>query len=234
MPAEAGRSTAVDAHLAWISDDWRQLNLAPLVTERSAAACTLISPVALIFSDDEETKTTQGKRKDAVVDCLACGDAAKPPRARKAQTRARGTFFALSPPRLYQERNASETITCHAHFSSCHWLIYDYILLLIFSKLCRPDNALHHSLVGLKTVTLLIESPLEHDNTDTAHVLIRRQVLVVDSARDKRRTVVVKVVVQLAVSCTKLLLLEEQRVVEKGKSIQDIEFGLRYLLAKLL
>lgn len=166
------------------------------------------------------------------MSCLRrCGQTTE---SAQAQTRCRGTFFALSSPRLSQERNASEAITCHGNFSSCHWLIYDYILLLIFSKLCRPDNALHHSLVGLKTVTLLIERTLEHDNTDTAHVLIRRQVLVIDSARDKRRTVVVKVVVQLTVSCAKLLLLEEQRVVEKRKSIQDIEFGLRYLLAKLL
>lgn len=56
-------------------------------------------------------------------------------------------------------------------------------------------------------------SQLQHNNTDTTHLALVRQVLVVDSARNGSGTIVVNVVMELTVSSAELELLEEERVV---------------------
>lgn len=57
-------------------------------------------------------------------------------------------------------------------------------------------------------------------------MLVGRQVLVVDASGNQCCAVVVEVVVQLAVTSTEFLLLQEERVVEQSESIQDVELGL--------
>ena len=67
---------------------------------------------------------------------------------------------------------------------------------------------------------------LQHDNSNTAHLILIRQVLVIDTTRDRRCTVVVQVEMELAIAGAKLELFEEQRVVVQSKSIEDVKFGL--------
>ena len=70
--------------------------------------------------------------------------------------------------------------------------------------------------------------PLKHNNTNTAHLRRIRQVLLIDSSLDRRRTVVIDIVVELAITSTEFELLEEERVVVKGECVEDIEFGLAF------
>ena len=70
--------------------------------------------------------------------------------------------------------------------------------------------------------------PLKHNNTNTAHLRRIRQVLLIDSSLDRRRTVVIDVVVKLAITSTEFELLEEERVVVKGECVEDVEFGLAF------
>ena len=67
---------------------------------------------------------------------------------------------------------------------------------------------------------------LQHDNSHSAHLLLIGQVLVIDTTRNRSRAVVVQVEVELAVTSTELQLLQEQRVVVQGQSVENIEFGL--------
>lgn len=50
---------------------------------------------------------------------------------------------------------------------------------------------------------------LQHNNTNSTHLVLIRQVLPIDTSRDRRRTVVVNVVVELAIACAELQLLKE-------------------------
>lgn len=70
--------------------------------------------------------------------------------------------------------------------------------------------------------------PLKHNNTNTAHFRRIRQVLLIDSSLDRRRTVVIDVVVKLAITSTEFELLKEERVVVKGECVEDVEFGLAF------
>ena len=72
----------------------------------------------------------------------------------------------------------------------------------------------------------MLSRPLEHHDTNTPHLRRIGQVLLIDSSLDRRRTVVIDVVVKLAITSTEFELLEEERVVVKGECVEDIEFGL--------
>lgn len=67
---------------------------------------------------------------------------------------------------------------------------------------------------------------LQHNNTNTAHLSIIREILIIDTTRDRSCAVVVQVEVKLAITGTKLELFEEERIVVKRKSVKDIEFRL--------
>lgn len=67
---------------------------------------------------------------------------------------------------------------------------------------------------------------LQHDNADASHFLRIRLVLVIDSPVYRSTTIVVQVVVERAVAGAKSELFKEERVVVKGKSIENIEFFL--------
>lgn len=128
MPAEVGRSTAVDAHLAWRREDWRQPNLAPLVMERRAEACALISPVALILPAMKQQKCTK-KTRDArwqVSALRRCGETTE-----RAQTKA-GDFFCPSNGKV-----PFADITCQAHSHCSHWLIST---LFCYDLLCYSPH----------------------------------------------------------------------------------------------
>lgn len=71
------------------------------------------------------------------------------------------------------------------------------------------------------------QHPLEHHDTDAAHLLLVRQVLVVDSTRHRSRAVIVQVEVKLAIASAELQLFEEQRVVMQGESVENVEVGLK-------
>ena len=52
----------------------------------------------------------------------------------------------------------------------------------------------------------------------------------IDAARDGCRAVVVKIVMQRAVSRTELLVLEEERVIKEGEGVEDVEASLSALV----
>lgn len=70
-------------------------------------------------------------------------------------------------------------------------------------------------------------SSLQHDDTNTAHLILIRQVLVVDAPRNWRCTVVVQIEMELAIAGTELELFEEKRVVVQSKGIEDVKLGLK-------
>lgn len=67
---------------------------------------------------------------------------------------------------------------------------------------------------------------LQHDKPNAPHLLLVRQVPLVDSSRYRRCAVVIQVVVKLAVTSSELELFEEQGVVEQSEGIENVEFGL--------
>lgn len=68
---------------------------------------------------------------------------------------------------------------------------------------------------------------LQHNDTNTAHLLLIGKVLIVDTSRDRSRPIIVQIVVKLAITCTEFELLQEQRVVVQGQCVEYIEFSLR-------
>ena len=71
---------------------------------------------------------------------------------------------------------------------------------------------------------------LEHDQTNSAHVLLAALVSGIDTARNRRSTVVVHVVVQRTIARTKALFFEEEGVIEQGERVEDVELGLEGVL----
>lgn len=67
---------------------------------------------------------------------------------------------------------------------------------------------------------------LQHSQANAAHMLGACLVSAIDTACNRCCAVVVEVVVEGAVTCTKSLLFEKQRVVKKGESVEDIKVGL--------
>jgi len=67
---------------------------------------------------------------------------------------------------------------------------------------------------------------LQHDQSNAAHVLGTRLVPRIDAAANRRRAVVVQVVMQRAISGAELLFLEEERVIEQREGVEDIEASL--------
>lgn len=67
---------------------------------------------------------------------------------------------------------------------------------------------------------------LQHSQADTTHMLDTRLVPAVNAACDGSCTVVVEIVVKRAVASTEALILQEERVVEKCKGVENVEIGL--------
>ena len=72
---------------------------------------------------------------------------------------------------------------------------------------------------------------LQHNDANTSHLFLVRQVLLVNTSRDRGCSVVVKIKVKLAITCTKLQLLQEERVVLQGKGVEHIEVGLENIVS---
>lgn len=66
---------------------------------------------------------------------------------------------------------------------------------------------------------------LQHNKTNPTHVLLIRPVPAVNTASDGVRAVVEKVVMQLAISGSELLLLQEQRVVHERQGVEDVKLS---------
>lgn len=67
---------------------------------------------------------------------------------------------------------------------------------------------------------------LQHDQSNPTHRFRARPVVRVDATTERRRAVVVEIVVQVAITGTELLLVEEVRVVEQGECVEYVEVGL--------
>jgi len=72
---------------------------------------------------------------------------------------------------------------------------------------------------------------LKHDDTNTSHLGVIGEVLVVNSTHNRRSTVVVEVEVQLTIAGAELEILKEQRVVVRSEGVEDVETGLGEILA---
>ena len=70
-----------------------------------------------------------------------------------------------------------------------------------------------------------------HHDTHPASLRSINVVLGVNTTRYRCSPIVVQVVVQLAISCSKFEGFQEQRVVQESKCIEDIEIELQDLLA---
>lgn len=68
---------------------------------------------------------------------------------------------------------------------------------------------------------------LNHDNSNSAHLLLVWHIPIVNSSWDRLRAVVEDIVVQLSVARAKFKLFEEERVVEDGERVEDVEMRLR-------
>ena len=67
---------------------------------------------------------------------------------------------------------------------------------------------------------------LQHHNTNTTHLLVVGEVLLVHAAGDRGRPVVVQVEVQLAVAGAELERFQEQGVVVESEGVEHVEAGL--------
>lgn len=67
---------------------------------------------------------------------------------------------------------------------------------------------------------------LQHDNANSSHSLLIRQILLVDSSRNRGGSVIVEVEMELTIACAEFELLEEQGVIVKCESVEDVEFRL--------
>ena len=74
---------------------------------------------------------------------------------------------------------------------------------------------------------------LQHDNTNATTLLDINLVLCIDTRRQICGAVVEQVVVQLAIASTELLVCQEERIVEEGKSVEDVEPGLNSCVSVL-
>lgn len=75
--------------------------------------------------------------------------------------------------------------------------------------------------------------PTSHENhTDSAALVLVRQIALVDASTDGGRSPVVEVVVELSVTGAELQLLEEEWIVLQGQSVEDIEVGLEVMSVK--
>jgi predicted GIY-YIG superfamily endonuclease len=72
---------------------------------------------------------------------------------------------------------------------------------------------------------------LQHNNANTSHSLLIRQVLFVNSSRDRGGAIVVEIEVKLAIAGSKFELLEEQRVVVKCECIKHIKVSLSKIVS---
>ena len=63
-------------------------------------------------------------------------------------------------------------------------------------------------------------------------MLLTRHVLGVHTTGEWCSAVVVQVIVEIAISSAEALLFQEEWIVEEGEGVEDVEFGLRYLLER--
>lgn len=70
---------------------------------------------------------------------------------------------------------------------------------------------------------------LQHDHTNASHLLLVRQVALIDSTGNRCCTVVVDIIVKLAITSAELELFEEEGVVVDSESVENVEFGLGLL-----
>ena len=64
---------------------------------------------------------------------------------------------------------------------------------------------------------------LQHNNADAIHLRLINLVVLIDTATQLRRPPVEKVEVQLSIARLELVVFEEQRVVEEGQRVEDVE-----------
>jgi hypothetical protein len=66
-------------------------------------------------------------------------------------------------------------------------------------------------------------NPLQHRNTNPAHPRLINLIPPIHSTRNRIRVIVIQVIMQLSVSLTELLVLEEQYVVHQSQRVEDVE-----------
>lgn len=66
----------------------------------------------------------------------------------------------------------------------------------------------------------------QHHNAHASSPLLIGKILLVDSARNGRRSVIVQVEMELTVTGAELELFEKQRVIGEGEGVEDIKTGL--------
>lgn len=71
-----------------------------------------------------------------------------------------------------------------------------------------------------------ITAGLNHDNSNSAHLLLVWHIPIVNSSWDRLRAVVEEVVVQLSVTRAEFKLFEEKRIVEDGERVENVEMCL--------
>ena len=71
----------------------------------------------------------------------------------------------------------------------------------------------------------------EHDHSYTTTPLLVHIVLGIDSASNRKCSVIEKIVVQLTISRSKLLPFEEQGIIQEGQRIEDIKIELLGLVS---
>jgi hypothetical protein len=67
---------------------------------------------------------------------------------------------------------------------------------------------------------------LKHDHSNPASVLFVNLVVIIDTASDVLCPPIEEVVVQLSITSPELLLLEEESIIQKRQSVEDIEVEL--------
>lgn len=92
------------------------------------------------------------------------------------------------------------------------------------SSLCSPAKSVHSS--HCLCCCRLRRKRLQHGQANTTHVLDACLVPTVDATCDRCCTVVVQVIVEGTITCSKALVLEEEWVVKKSEGVEDIKVGL--------
>jgi len=64
---------------------------------------------------------------------------------------------------------------------------------------------------------------LQHNNTNPIHLRLINLVILIDTTTQLRRPPVEEVEVQLAITGLELVVFEEERVVEQGQGVEDVE-----------
>jgi hypothetical protein len=98
------------------------------------------------------------------------------------------------------------------------------------AKSCSTKSRIHSFYFKAEKKPYLLAKHLQHDNTHTTTLSSINLILGINTRRYICGTVVEEVVVQLTISRAEFLIDEEERVVEECEGVEDVEFGLLFLI----